>query len=110
MLTDAIRALEDQLLLPDVRASRSALDGLVSDQFMELGSSGQVYTKQEIVAQTLAMPTVNVSVSDFQVLAVAPDVALATYRTGRSMRSSIWRREGESWRIVFHQGTPIIQD
>lgn len=110
MLQDEIRELEERLLIPAVRASAEALDRLVSDEFVEFGSSGRVYTKQSVIAQMLAEPSITVSVSEFHVLAVSPDVALATYRTGRSLRSSVWRREGEDWRIVFHQGTPTIAD
>ncbi len=108
MLLDEIRELEEQLVTPAVRASADALDRLVSDEFVEFGSSGRVYSKQDVIAQMLAEPAVTIRVADFNVLAVGPEVALATYRTGRSLRSSLWRREGEGWRIVFHQGTPII--
>jgi ribonuclease HI len=39
-------------------------------------------------------------------------VALVTYRVERvedgstTLRSSIWAREGDRWRMRFHQGTP----
>ena len=107
MLENEIRDLEDQLVTPAVRASADALDRLVSDQFVEFGSSGRIYDKRDVVAQMLAAPDVSVSVADFRVFALSPDVALATYRTGGSLRSSVWRREGDCWRIVFHQGTVI---
>ena len=110
MLADEIRACEDQLLTPAVRASAEALDRLVSDEFVEFGSSGQVYKKADVIAQMLATPNVSVGLTEFRVLALAPDVALATYRTGRSLRSSIWRREGGDWRIVFHQGTTVVTE
>jgi len=110
MLQDEIRKLEDSLVSPEVRASADALNRLVSDQFVEFGSSGRIYTKQDVIAQMIAAPSITVEVADFRILAVSPDVALATYRTGRSLRSSVWRREAESWRIVFHQGTTIITD
>lgn len=110
MLMHEILEAEAQLLTPAVRASAAALDRLVSDQFIEFGSDGRVYTKPDVVAQMLAKPDVSVSQIDFQVVAVSPDVALATYRTRGSVRSSVWRREGDHWRIVFHQGTPIISN
>ncbi|HTQ03832.1 MAG TPA: DUF4440 domain-containing protein [Polyangiaceae bacterium] len=107
MLTDEIRDGERQLLTATVRASAEALERLVSDEFVEFGSSGRVYGKAEVIAQMLAMPNVSVTITDFAVLALSPDVALATYKTPGSLRSSIWRREGAGWRIVFHQGTPV---
>jgi hypothetical protein len=110
MIQDQIREAEALLLTPAVRGSADALDRLVADEFVEFGSAGQVFTKQDVIAQMVAAPNVTVSVADFRVLPVSPEVALATYRTGRSLRSSIWRREGASWRIVFHQGTPIVAE
>ena len=110
MLENEIRELEDQLANPAVRASVDALERLVSDDFVEFGSSGRVYTKRDVIDQMLAKPGISVSVADFRVSVLSPDVALATYRTQGSLRSSIWRREGEHWRIVFHQGTPIVTD
>ena len=110
MLLDEIRELEERLLRPEVRASADTLEGLVADQFVEFGSSGRVYTKRDVIRQMLAAPSVTVKVADFTVLSISPDVALATYRTPNSLRSSIWRREGENWRIVFHQGTPVAAD
>lgn len=107
MLLDEIRGVEQQLLTAEVRASAEALDRLVSDQFVEFGNSGRVYTKADVIAQMLAAPNVRVDVSDFKVLALSDDVALATYRTPASLRSSIWRREGGHWRCVFHQGTAV---
>jgi hypothetical protein len=105
MLIDEIREVENQLLDSAVRSSRDTLDRLVSDEFVELGSSGLTYWKADVIAQMLAQPTVKVEVSHFEVRELATGVALATYRTPRSLRSSIWRHEGGNWRIVFHQGT-----
>jgi len=109
MILDEIRGVEQQLLMPEVRASADALDQLISDQFVEFGNSGRVYNKADVMAQLLAAPNAKVDVSDFQVVALAEDVALATYRTPASLRSSVWRREGGQWRCVFHQGTSIAK-
>ena len=110
MLVDEIRELEEQFLTPAIRASADALDRLVSAGFIEFGTDGRVYTKQDVIAQMLAKPNLTGSLIDFQVLAVSPDVALATYRTPGSLRSSVWRREGGQWRIVFCQGTRIVAE
>ncbi len=110
MIQDEILGLEQRLLLPEVRASAEALDALIDDAFVEFGSSGRTYTKADVIAQLQAAPDFAMTVTDFRVIALSPDVALATYRTGGSLRSSIWRREGEQWRIVFHQGTPILNE
>jgi hypothetical protein len=55
-------------------------------------------------------------ITDFRVVELSGNVVLATYRVSRfdtsfesiahSLRSSVWRRSGDRWKIVFHQGTP----
>ncbi|MFQ5557344.1 MAG: hypothetical protein ACE5GB_07545, partial [Acidimicrobiales bacterium] len=39
-----------------------------------------------------------------------PDAVLVTYDLGgaerASLRSSIWVRDAQTWRLLFHQGTP----
>lgn len=107
---DEIQELEEQLATHSIRASAEALDQLIADEFLEFGSSGRVYTKADVIALILAAPSTATTLIEFRVSAVTADVALATYRTERSLRSSLWRREGRAWRIVFHQGTPIVAE
>jgi len=108
MIQDEIRQAEEQLLTPGIRGSAAVLDRMVSDQFVEFGSSGRTYAKSDVIEQMTTKPNVTGSLVDFRAIELSADVALATYRTERSLRSSIWRRENGHWRIVFHQGTPIV--
>jgi len=112
-----LRHLEEQLLQPEVRASRERLAALLADDFVEFGGSGKVLDKRKVIAALAKeqMPA-KLSLSRFAVTMLADDIGLVTYRatrsTGRgrstkSLRSSIWRlREGD-WQMVFHQGTRI---
>ena len=56
-----------------------------------------------------------VTLRQFSAKALAPLVALVTYwstlrdangNARYALRSSIWRRTEQGWRLVFHQGTP----
>ncbi len=113
MIEEEIRALELSLLKPPVRTSAELLRQVVSDDFRELGASGTIYGKAEAITALVNGPSLpadqasSPELIDFRAVEVAPGVALATYRTPRSLRSSIWRREGDTWRIYFHQGTRI---
>jgi glyoxylase I family protein len=107
-----LEALERELLTPDARKS-ARVDELLADDFVEFGSSGRVYTKAAIVAALRGEIPTTLTAADFQLRMLGPDVALLTYRTRRhgepdfhALRSSIWRRDGGSWRMAFHQGTP----
>src|SRR5262249_38376707 len=111
MIEDEIRELELSLLTQPGRSSAEYLRKVVSEDFREFGTSGRTYDKAEAITALLNDPSPAASPSpalvDLRVVEVAPGVALATYRTRLSLRSSIWRREGAAFRIYFHQGTPI---
>jgi hypothetical protein len=108
LIEDEIRGLEQSLLDFSVRSSPAELDRLLSDDFREFGSSGRVYTKDEIIRLLLADPAARPGFSEFRADFLAPGVVLATYRAAGSLRSSLWRREGDRWRLFFHQGTRAL--
>jgi hypothetical protein len=111
-----LRQLEERLLQPDVRRSSAAVGDLLADEFMEFGSSGRIFNKQQIIdaLRGEATPSQRL-VLDFRTSVLAPGVVLATYRLTRSdsdgeaathsLRSSIWKLVGQRWQMVFHQGT-----
>ncbi len=83
----------------------------LSDEFVEIGRSGRVYDKAQILEAVGAEPDgVAIEASDFVFRRIAEGVVLVTYATrshnGSALRSSIWRKAGERWQLVFHQGTP----
>lgn len=116
-LVDQIRALEERLLQPSVRASPELLEDLLATGFREFGSSGRVYDRQTTVRGLEQEPQRQITLSDFQAQLLAPGVVLATYRSTQSpgpqggpqeaWRSSIWMFEDQQWQMHFHQGTPI---
>lgn len=112
-LADELRELEVSLLQPETRHSRTELQRLLSKEFREFGGSGAVFSRAvliELLLKEAGQPFKPTHVSDFTALELAPGVALATYQSTRDgqvrLRSSIWRREGAHWRMVFHQATP----
>jgi hypothetical protein len=48
-MTHLFRELEERLLKPEVRSSPEAVAYLLADEFIEIGSSGTVYDKQQII-------------------------------------------------------------
>lgn len=114
-LTDQIRALEERLLQPDVRRSRTALESLLDDEFVEFASDGNAYDKEQVVEALQHELPLHRSISDFRTTLLSSDIVLATYEVARenceasevvrSLRSSVWRRYRDGWQLVFHQGT-----
>jgi len=110
------RQLEERLLQPEVRGSGDALSRLLADDFLEFGSSGAVYNKQQIIGSLGREPIMEWSTTDFSVRVLADDVVVLTYRSTRrdpataqewhSIRSSIWKLNHTRWEMICHQGTP----
>jgi len=109
----AVEALERQLLDPRIRSSRERLDQLIAADFIEFGSSGRAWSKNEIIEALLQSPGREIGVESIESRCLCDDVVLVTYRSWRvgeadpaaALRSSIWRRQGDTWQLVFHQGT-----
>lgn len=107
ILPKSIEALERSLLDSSIRQSTEQLGKLIADDFLEFGSSGKIYNKQDCIKPD-EYPRKFV-VSDFKIKELSKDVTLATYKTTEdgiaSLRSSIWQRYGDEWKMIFHQST-----
>lgn len=113
-----IHDLELSLMSADVRLSSKDLGRLLADDFMEFGSSGQVYYKKDILKRVPKTASqVKYLMSNFKAKELSEDVVISTFKTRRiinkeikvSLRSSLWRKNGNVWKIFFHQGTPILK-
>jgi hypothetical protein len=113
---DELERLELLLMNPEVRRDRKRVRALLTDDFVEFGSSGRIWTRdamlEELASETYTAP----QAEDFAFRSLDGDVALVTYRTCRkdaggektvTLRSSIWTRESGSWKVCFHQGTRV---
>ncbi|UNK43729.1 DUF4440 domain-containing protein [Luteimonas sp. S4-F44] len=110
-----LESLERALLDPAVRADRARLDALIADDFTEIGASGAVFGKGDVLDRLPEQVGPVLEAGPMRIHAVTDDVARVAYcitrRDGtdvrRSLRASWWRRDAEgAWRMVFHQGTP----
>ena len=111
-----LKALESELLLNTTRKNAVRVASLLADDFREFGSSGRVYSKDDIISTLLDESPVSISPSDFVINFLSEAVALVTYKSqreqpeglpSRSLRSSIWVRDEGVWRMTFHQGTKL---
>jgi len=110
-------SLESRLLDSALRRDPSAVASLLSDDFVEFGSSGRTYTKASVVAELSNEAPAQRGISSFKLYRLAEGVALVTYvalsgggpggAPREALRSSIWKREGTEWKMAFHQGTMI---
>jgi hypothetical protein len=122
---------ELELLTTRVRSSAGKLRDLLAPDFSEIGASGRLWTREEIismlVADTTQRPTaagrtasptgfraagLAIRHSEMTARVIGVDVLLLIYVTDvdgrRARRSSLWQRRGASgWQLIHHQGTPL---
>ena len=115
MAFEDIIALEKQLLLPEKRADVAWLAEVIAEDFEEIGASGKIYNATAIMSALLVEDDDSpVRATSFLSRELTPDLVMINYETSRRTdsvsfvrRTSIWRRRGDSWQIIFHQGTPV---
>lgn len=112
-LVAAAWAGEEALLTPAVRGDRTRLEVLLAPGFTEIGQSGRLWTREEIVAALVgdATPLPPAVLTERTSRLVSEGTVLLTYRLELdgtvSRRSSLWARDGDGVRCLFHQGTPV---
>ncbi|WP_394781639.1 DUF4440 domain-containing protein [Undibacterium sp.] len=115
-LFTTLTSLEQRLLQAEVRANAPALDRLIDESFVEFGASGRMFRKSEILCRTPRLPQLEYVPADFKVTELIPGLAQLSCRlrtinpvsgeVSHSVRSSIWKRSGHHWKLVFQQGLP----
>jgi hypothetical protein len=110
----ALQHLEESLYLPQTRFDSEYMEGLLSPDFVEFGSSGRVWSRGQIIRTDPVDIQARLPLPEFEVRMLGSDVALVTYRTEMGIdyataanRCSVWKRWSDGrWRLVFHQATP----
>jgi hypothetical protein len=109
-IKETILRLEEKLLQRETRTSPEKLKELLDEEFLEFGSSGHVWVRDDCLGDG-GVGVVKMTIHDFEVRELAPDVVLATFRVFDehrviyTLRSSIWKKDQGNWKMTFHQGT-----
>lgn len=106
---DNIKQLELSLLDQDIRKNKKILSEIISEEFVEIGSSGKIYKKIDILKYLPEEKDHKFTMIDFEYKELSKDVILVYYKIteDNSLRSSIWKKYSNKWKIIFHQGTKI---
>jgi hypothetical protein len=103
----------------ELGSTRADLEHMTAADFCEVGASGRRYDRAyvlDILEKRIGHAADDVwECSDFHCLELASDTYLVTYtllqqKQRITRRSSIWRRAGQVWKIVYHQGTVVEPD
>jgi hypothetical protein len=120
-LLQTLTDLETELFDPDTRRNRARLEALLHPQFFEIGRSGRVHTRHDVLTQLpKERESAGIHAHDFALQTLSEDVLLLTYRSAQAsssgalerhaLRASVWKRSPNGWQIVFHQATPTQPD
>lgn len=110
--------LERTLWDPRSRNDPDVVDRLLHPDYLEVGSTGRMWTRQEILEP---VGDFTAELTDFATAEIGPGVLLVTYTSvvhelsgidevteGRVKRSSLWLHSDGQWRLRYHQGTPSM--
>ena len=110
-LAEHLKALELGLLSIRQERTRPASLRCWPIVFESLAARGVCIQKRTLFVTLQEEAPASLSLVSFEMRVLAEGVALVTYRSSRAQRaappstvltSSIWIREGENWRMVFH--------
>ena len=111
-----LRAREPVFHRVEFGTTRCDFENMTDAHFREVGASGRRYSRQDVLdtlAQRHLVPHGDVwETSEFHCIELGPDTYLLTYTLLQdhvrvTRRASIWRRTGDKWQIVYHQGTVV---
>lgn len=110
---------EKEIVAAAMRGDFLAVAALLADGFLEIGGSGRVYSKTEVLDALQEARILDCAFTEFKGLHISTDCVIITYMTNmkrrqqgqefiqRAHRSSTWIRRDGTWRIIFHQATPL---
>ena len=115
---DELKLLQAETHKGEVRADRARLEQLLHTEFIEIGSSGEVYSRAEVLDEFDGRPpTYQVCAQDYRAERLAEGLVLLNYKSAHvgaggtlerhTLRTSLWQLTDKGWRLRFHQGTPI---
>ena len=116
-----LTALEVELHRGVTRANLARMEALLHPDFIEIGRSGTVWTREatldEFAAGAGNAPRIHAD--RFELSTLSMELALLNYRSAHvgadgsyeryTLRASLWQRTPKGWQLRFHQGTPSAE-
>jgi hypothetical protein len=117
-IAEQIKQLELKLLHLDLKTEPELINDLLSHDFEEISQSGKINTRRDVVDWLIHKDIhLQWSLNDFRIRMLADELVMAMYTAQKmndrnnlskgSMRTSIWQRQGGTWKMIFHQASKI---
>jgi hypothetical protein len=118
-LEEKIIAKERKILAAQKRRDFEIVAAALAPGFLEIGGSGQMFTKTQVLDRLKFVHLLDYSLERFRLVSVDATCVVLTYvatvkrrskgeeYSTRSYRSSTWVERNGEWRVIFHQATPL---
>ena len=104
-----IKKLEVELASKDTRRNKELLSELLAEDFEEIGKSGKIFSKSDVLASLPNQGYQEIQLSQFRFVKLVDNIVLVKYQSSvncrKALRSSIWVKLGRNWKLLHHQGT-----
>jgi len=113
---EELEKLEPLIYAANDGAPRAYFEGLLNYDFWEVGASGKIYDRAFVLSaleERRKNPREEAwRTFDFNLRRIEENHFLLTYSlqqpTRLSRRATLWQKTPEGWKIIYHQGTPVI--
>jgi hypothetical protein len=100
---------------PEFGTTRQDFERMMEDNYWEVGASGRRYSMEyilDVLEERFKNPQQDEwETKDFYCLELAKNTYLLMYTLIQgeriTRRATIWRKHGNDWKIVYHQGTIV---
>jgi ribonuclease HI len=111
-------ALEQELFRQDTRSDTKRLSELLGKDFAEIGASGRLWRRADVLADLpLEQRHADIvyAMQELELRQLCETLVLLVYRLDvngpgqpprSTRRSSLWQKHESGWQMNFHQGTP----
>ena len=113
---EELQRLELLFHQPEPGTRRAELEKATDEGFWEVGASGRTYEREYVLGELQRrsqLPREKWQATNFACREIATDNYLLTYTLAQgdrlTRRSTIWRRTGSGWKILYHQGTVVAE-
>jgi len=116
---EELRAREPIFHHPEFGTTRTDFDRMMAPDFWEVGASGRRYSRESILQELERRHSGQyvegkLVATDFHCQKLADALYLLTYTLlqddRKTRRATIWQHTGDGWKIVYHQGTVVLDE
>ncbi len=109
-MINRVLELEKSLFKHEYMSDVMYLNEIIDDNFMEVGKSGKKYNKKDVIDDlSIVKEDRKIVIYNFTCEKISEDIYLIHYITksneGNMFRTSIWRKEYDRVKIIFHQAS-----